>query len=264
MQIGQHFWFGYDIPAKDRILMLANAGFDCIMLWGGDEYTAQNGCRTDEIPAIAKAHGLWVENIHAPYAAANSLWLPGQEGDDMLHQLLEQVDLCSRHGIGTVVVHLTRSDAPPAPGKLGLARLEKLADYAAAQNVAVALENLRRPAYLDFVFQNLPHPALHFCFDSGHQNAWSSGGGLPQKYGHLLAALHLHDNDGADDWHWLPGDGSINWPDIAAGIRESAYNGPITLESAADQGPQYLGMPPEEFLRLSCLRAREIAAMAAQ
>ena len=46
----------------------------------------------------------------------------------------------------------------------------------------------------------------------------------------LLKALHVHDNDKKDDYHWLPYEGQFNWHKIACALREIGYRGDFTYE----------------------------------
>jgi hypothetical protein len=45
-----------------------------------------------------------------------------------------------------------------------------------------------------------------------------------------LAVLHLHDNDGVNDQHKLPFNGTVNWERFVDILDRSAYDGPINLE----------------------------------
>jgi sugar phosphate isomerase/epimerase len=73
----------------------------------------------------------------------------------------------------------------------------------------IALENLRKPEYLDFLFDNIKSDKLKFCYDSGHNNCFTPEIDCLGKYGDKLIALHLHDNDGTCDQHLLPFNGTM-------------------------------------------------------
>ena len=86
--------------------------------------------------------------------------------------------------------------------------------------------------------------AFGICFDAGHANLMD---GTPGKRSadmiewirrrwngevrfevDTLALLlpdvvtcHLHDNDGSDDRHWLPGEGTIDWPRLLARLEKA-------------------------------------------
>ena len=66
----------------------------------------------------------------------------------------------------------------------------------------------------------------------GHRHCRTPWVNYIEKYGHRLITLHVHDNNGAEDEHLLPFDGTVNWREEASLIAKSAYRGSLTLESA--------------------------------
>jgi sugar phosphate isomerase/epimerase len=54
-------------------------------------------------------------------------------------------------------------------------------------------------------------------------------------FGKKLIFTHLHDNSGAfdHDEHLIPFDGSIDWSDVAKGIKESEFGGILDVEVTA-------------------------------
>ena len=250
-------WFGYRLDAQTRFRMIAEAGFDQVLLWWGDEYAQTAGPKETQ-PAIARAHGLAVENVHAPFADANLLWLDGQDGDDLLQRYLACVADCAAHAIPTVVMHLTRGDTPPPISARGMDRLRRLAEAAERWQVTVALENLRRPAYLAAVYTQVDSPRLRLCYDSGHQHCYTPTQDILACHGQRLAALHLHDNDTSDDQHRLPGDGTLDWTALTGRLRALRYPGPVTLEVSSECSPRHERETPEAFLRDAFARARAL------
>ena len=51
-----------------------------------------------------------------------------------------------------------------------------------------------------------------------------------ERFGDRLVAFHLHDNDGSEDQHLIPGEGKIDWRRVVAGLRAAGYSGPLTME----------------------------------
>jgi len=103
-------------------------------------------------------------------------------------------------------------------------------------------------------------PRLGMCYDSGHGNADKSGGtgiGMLTRFGHKLMALHLHDNNGINDQHLLPFDGTVDWSAIMRRINDTVYTGPTTLE----MGGNYPDMTAEEFIYTAFERAKKLDAM---
>jgi sugar phosphate isomerase/epimerase len=46
-----------------------------------------------------------------------------------------------------------------------------------------------------------------------------------------LKALHVHDNGGERDSHWLPGTGVIDWSDFSASLKEIGFEGAVSIET---------------------------------
>lgn len=113
----------------------------------------------------------------------------------------------------------------------------------------IALENLKRPEYLQFVFQKIQSGRLGFCYDSGHENCYSKGTDLLSMYGNKLMALHLHDNDGTGDQHRIPGEGTINWDIVVRKIKKTTYRGAVTLEVTNEFSEMYSDISAQEFLK---------------
>lgn len=91
---------------------------------------------------------------------------------------------------------------------------------------------------------------IGLCLDVGHLNTMGIFhiGDTVKAMGKRLKALHIHDNNGILDQHYLPFMGSIDWSDFIHALKEIGYEGYFTYE--ADTLPMKY---PEE-LRPSWLR----------
>jgi L-ribulose-5-phosphate 3-epimerase len=247
IKTGIYYWFGYPIANKERFRLIKEAGFDNVFLWWGDEFVDLDGDK-NLLPEMARAVGLEVENVHAPFDKTNRIWTESVNAEDIVKRYTQCIIDCAQHNIPTVVIHLTNGDAPPAPTLLGIDRIKYLVELAEQKGVNIALENLRKPEYLQFVFSNIQSNRLGFCYDSGHENCYSKGTDLLRTYGNKLMALHLHDNDGTDDQHRIPGEGTINWDSIIQKIKSTRYQGAISLEVTNEFSKQYSGITAQEFL----------------
>ena len=170
------------------------------------------------------------------------------------------LDDCHTFNIPVAVVHLTEGQNPPDPNDIGLQRMKRLTEKAETLDIEIALENLRYPHYLDFVYECIHSDRLKFCYDSGHENCRSPHIDLLEKYGERLVALHLHDNDGTDDHHILPFDGTAPCGRIAANLKRLKYTCDLTLEIDKFHGnnPAYTA---HEFLEDGMSRARRLKKM---
>jgi len=52
-----------------------------------------------------------------------------------------------------------------------------------------------------------------------------------RNLGNWIVTIHMHDNNGAHDFHLQPGYGTINWVDFVKALKDIGYDRPITIES---------------------------------
>ena len=200
---------------------------------------------------------MFVENIHAPFGQANDIWKNSSEGEAIFELYLQCVEDCAAYEIPTMVIHAScgPQKIPPING-LGLDRFKRIAEKAQRSDINIAVENMCRPeaiATATYILEQIDSPRLGFCFDAGHHNARQAPEmDMLARFGHRLMALHLHDNDGTDDQHLLPFDGTVDWPALMRKIAQSGYKGPTTLEVVCEG---YQDISPEHFLALAYKQA---------
>lgn len=243
-QLTIFFWFGFPIPMEERFKLIKLVGFDGVLLWWSDEYAAVDGDKRLH-PKMDRRNGLFIENIHTPTPRNNSLWEDNIQGEAFVKILQDCIDDCERFHIPTAVIHGTYGDTAPSYNQIGFDRIKRLVEVAERKGVNLALENLRQPGALDYIFSKIQSDRLGFCYDSGHENCFTKGTDFLSQYGSKLMALHLHDNDGTDDQHWLPGEGGIDWPVLMKKLKKTGYSGPNALEvegrspvSGSDNNPK--------------------------
>lgn len=82
MKKGIYTWFGFEIPARERLVAIREAGFSAVMLnWedGLPEMRHKEGYAD-----LARKLKLEIVNGHLPYEGANDLWRDGLDGDDWI------------------------------------------------------------------------------------------------------------------------------------------------------------------------------------
>jgi len=254
-------WYGCkEVPFEERYRLIKQAGFDGVYAWwneeGMDDYLAQ--------PAMIRATGLYLENIHAETGGSNDFWEDTSAGAAMFEYYLELIDECARCGIPTFVMHVGRGAGYlPPMSEVSVTRLRRMIDEAQRRGVNIAIENQCDPVKNERATEVLAmfdSPRFGMCYDSGHGNtAKSNGTGqeMLRRFGHRLMALHLHDNDGLGDQHRLPFDGNIDWPALMRQVEALGYRGPTTLE----MGGAYPKLATEEFLRRAYERAVKLHGM---
>jgi sugar phosphate isomerase/epimerase len=240
-------WYDYDLPMCDRLSAIRSAGFQATSLWWGDGHC--RGAELGELTAMARDQGLHVENVHVPYELCNDLWSrDAARRGTCVDQHIRWLEDCSRHAIPRMVMHLTVIADLPAPDAICLESMDRIVTTAEQLGVIVAVENTRRRDYVDFVLERIPSRHLGFCYDSSHArlNA-DQGTDLLRHWGHRLVAVHLSDNDGKEDRHWLPGNGVIDWRKLAAAFPHDTYGGCIHLEVVPNEAEK-AALSPEAFV----------------
>jgi sugar phosphate isomerase/epimerase len=75
------------------------------------------------------------------------------------------------------------------------------------------------------------------CLDVNHANLRENPADTVRWLGHRLLTLHISDNDGVDERHWMPGRGVINWLEFLGALEDSAYSGTLVYETTPVNGP---------------------------
>jgi len=243
-------WFGYEMPIQERYRMIRRAGFDGVLMWWSDE-SGRGDYRNG--PMIARKAGLFIENIHTPFANENSLFIDNPDGSARAECLMQCVKDCAEFDIPAMVVHLPDDDNPCT--ELGLDRIKRITEKAEKLGVNIALENLRNLTNLEYVLGQVESPRVGFCYDCCHHHRNDPNNDLLSKYGNRLMGLHLHDNGGVYDMHSLPFDGTINWRAVMKAIAETGYFGSTALE-IMNWG--YENLSAEEFVDAAFERAKRL------
>ncbi|MCE5188524.1 MAG: sugar phosphate isomerase/epimerase [Eubacteriales bacterium] len=253
--------FGYNMNQTDTFRLIRQAGFKAVILRWSDLF---DNVVCNLQPDQARSAGLAVENVHARFQDDNDLWRNNLDGEAITRRLLEFIEDCRTYEIPTMVVHLNDGEAPPPCNKLGLLRVNRIAEQAERLNRNVAFENTRTVDCLASVFEQVHSRRIGFCYDSGHAHCRTPDVDLLDPYGSRLMALHLHDNygktttEGRKDQHRLPFDGTIDWPEIMRKIAQYGYRGPVCLEV---KNFFYDELSIEAFLQIAFERAQKLESM---
>jgi sugar phosphate isomerase/epimerase len=225
---------------------IKQAGFDSVMLGWRDD-------NRNEKPEMARNAGLLIENIHAPTYNSDYMWTDNLNGEDYMECLLSCIEDCKHHIIPTMVTHISYHNTPP-PNNTGMRRLKRITEKAEQNNINIAIENTGQVEHIHYIFNTISSVKLGFCFDSGHQNLSPETDCL-ELFGNRLMAMHLNDNDGKEDMHLLPFDGSIDWNKIARQLKDIQYKGAIALEVSWEK------YAPETFYETAFTRVEKLLNM---
>jgi len=116
----------------------------------------------------------------------------------------------------------------------------RLIEVAEKYHVVICYENMpmtyfkmSSPAECLRFVKSFKSPYLKCCLDTGHSIVMKeSPGDAVRKMGaDYLCSLHIHDNNGREDNHWLPFTGVIDWLDFSRAIHDIHFNGTLSLET---------------------------------
>ena len=248
-QLGIFSWFGWVLPLPDRVKLIKKAGFGATTLWWEDEIGSPV-IKKERMPDMVRDAGLIVENIHIPYDDCDDLWSEHKPTRDaIVNKYIHWLNDCAEYYIPIMVMHITNFSGLPTPdqnGKYGLDSIGRLLKAAEDLGIMIALENTDREDYIHYVLSEIHSDYLGFCYDSSHNRRYGHNTlDLLRKRANRITSTHLSDNDGIEDRHWLPGEGIIDWNQLAD-LFPSNYTGCFTLEVCPTE--QELRQTPESFL----------------
>ena len=227
---------------KATIDAIKKAGFKNVFIeWYNKDYEWK--ISQEEQVKYSLEQGLNIIFAHLGYKNINDLWIEEETG--IVDKYKKDIEACHKYNIPMVVMHLTSKTVAPPYGEIGLKRIQEICDYAKSLNMKVAFENTKIKGYLDYVIENIKNDNVGICFDSGHCHAHFNDDLDFAKFKDRIFAIHLHDNDGTDDQHLLPFDGTIDWDELIKKLKENNYEGPVTLEIHYHR--DYVNMPLDEF-----------------
>ena len=188
---------------------------------------------------IHSAHGCWGgQSIRADRVDLGSADL--RTWSASVDDLKRCLDWLGSAGGSCLVVHPGGlSDLDDMAGRrTSLVRaLGLLADHARGSGLVLCVENMppgvfpgSRMAGLSELVAEIDRPEVALALDTGHANISATVAAETIAAGGRLRTTHVHDNDGRQDVHLPPGQGSIDWAGWVAALDAIDYRGPIVLE----------------------------------
>jgi len=240
---------------EEELKQLKRIGFDCIDYQGFvDTQTDLFVTEESEFDAYLHTHrkiaarvGLTLHQVHGPWR-----WPTVDDSEEGRAERFEKMTKAirgtARLGCDRMILHhimpQKRIDTDPAyVREINKAFFARLCNYAKEFGITICLENmpfpcqsLARPQQTRSLVKELALENLRICLDTGHAQVLNV---LPGDAVRLIGkddlyALHVHDNDGLRDRHWLIGDGVIDWKDFGAALHEINFDGCFSIESKID------------------------------
>lgn len=203
------------LSERDRIRA---AGLEVSQTHGAWRYPAYDGTEDERAERFEKmSRGIWATKLlDCKYFIIHPLMPFGAESDEN----------------------------PQGVWDINLEFMTRLAKVGEEHGVIVCLENMpmlkfpmSKPDIVLKMVKEINSPWLRMCLDTGHcvvHEGWQAGQAVRLIGKEYLATLHVHDNNGKNDLHWLPfsGGGMVDWEDFRKAIFEIGYDGVMSIETS--------------------------------
>ncbi|MFC5648576.1 sugar phosphate isomerase/epimerase family protein [Paenibacillus solisilvae] len=192
----------------------------------------------DTVIRRARACGLDVWSIHLPYGTSWDVSNPDKaEREEAVRRHARLLELAGRWNIRTAVLHPSWEPIADAERRERLAACKRsLAELAAAavrNRIRLAAECLPRTCLGntsgEMALLAAASVDLGVCCDVNHL-VQEPPEAFIRKLGSRIVTLHMSDNDGTDEKHWMPGAGVIDWIQVLGELAGAGYEGPFMFE----------------------------------
>ena len=231
----------------DDLQRIARHGFRNVEIWCNYAHLDPR-LRPDvtTVGQVLKEEGLRAVSLHSPFEfrgeklSVEDAW---KAWEKLMSQVVETAEYLQ---VDFLVVHpvLVCNPSGSKQGDREVApcreeSLKRIAGLAARRGMRIALENLGRKTVAD-----LAHPSevmklarrlggdnIGVCFDTGH--CLLSGLDPVRETDHCSSqvySFHIHENDGVEDTHRVPGKGPVDWPRFFEKLQALQYGGSLILE----------------------------------
>ncbi len=241
--------FAYEPLTFDHLRAVSEAGYARVELWAMiPNLPCADPGTVSRLEGWLKELSLEPASFHAPFYASldqarAGRWLSLADMDperrlEAINQTLASLVAMGGLGARIAILH------PSAPGAAGATdhpdgfrqSIERLIPVAEHLDMTLAIENIPGPlgkpeAVAQFV-EGCAHPRVRACLDTGHAllTEGARTAAAFRRLAPLAAAVHLHDNDGKQDGHLIPGEGALPWNALWESLEESGFSGPRSFE----------------------------------
>lgn len=217
-----------EIDIKDRLKCIKETGYDGIFVSMND---SKESLKIEEQIKMARDLGLDISMIHSSYneSLLNSFWEEGETGDYVEKDIIKQINKIKNFKVKNFIFH-TNGNREAKNTEIGINRINRILKICEKFDINLNIENLHLEEQVDYIFNNIKHKNLTFCFDCGHKNFLTKNADYISKYKDRTTTVHLHDNHGEKDEHNVLGNGSIYLEDLAKDLAKLDRNVALSSE----------------------------------
>jgi fructoselysine 3-epimerase len=247
MELSLSSFVYFNFPLAEAIKRTAAAGYKGIDIWGGRPHAYRRDLSDQELTALCRQideEGLAVASfIPAQFRYPTSLCSPSDKvRQDSIAYIQDSIQIAAALGAPIVSVcpghTLYGQTAADGLGRL-TDSLNAVTEFAARHKIRIAIEPADKYetdlvcTCLDAlsIVQSLGHLNLGVLLDNGH--AYVVGEDVPATIGILkdhLFHVHIDDNFGQRDQHFVPGDGSFDFVPMLRALDQVGYQGYLAAE----------------------------------
>jgi len=181
-------------------------------------------------------------SIHALFGAEYDFSrLEPEVWQTAVDQAVNIVEIAANLNIPILVFHASAEPVLPAERALRMERAMEgfriIGEKAQETGRRIAIEYLPRTCLgntteeLLALVSRLGDETFGVCLDVNHlMDRYAELPQIVRNLGKHLIATHISDCDAADEKHWLPGQGVLNWPGFMQALSDIKYQGPFTYE----------------------------------
>lgn len=223
---------GYGLQLNEQTLSdMKKSGIDYIELSLGKGFAPDY----EQMVSAARSAGVEIWTAHLPYRPMDLLDISLEDPQLRAKGLELQSRLIARIadlGISKFVIH----PSTPLPEncnraerkKYAMDSLDKLAEAAHRRGAIIAVEDMTRPCLGNSAEELREliavNDKLRINFDMNHLFN-NSHREFIELLGSNIVSVHISDYDMAEERHWFPGEGAIDWPQLARQLRDAGYRG---------------------------------------
>jgi sugar phosphate isomerase/epimerase len=242
----------YNQPIFDCLPLIRESGFSTIEVCSSpghlDFHDESAVCRAAQ--RITEL-GMEAYSLHAPFAPSIDISSSdARQRDDSVAEIGRAAQAAALLSVHYFVLHPGPENPATPPAQEQLPRMQHVID--SINQIALRCRELGIICVLE---NKLPHllfgntsdilwildgingAEVGACLDTGH--AFLSGDlhNLVHKLAGHLKMIHAHDNGGAHDDHWAPGDGDVPWAQLLQDLVHIQFHGAFILEMAGRPDP---------------------------
>ena len=249
MELGLSTTAFLDFDPPRHLPLMARFGIHCVEL-STDCFDRLNAAVFRHLAAAIQDAGVAVNSIHVPYCCPGQLTRCSISDTDMStrQQALDMAGVCLERlqalGGRCLVLHpsgdcVADDERQERIDLLQEGLLQLLARLPETLPMRIGVESLHKTSLgrdardLVEIVDAVGSSRVGICLDTNHANLIENIVDATRVYGPRLLTLHISDNDGAAERHWLPMRGVIPWQEWMRALAKTGYSGPLVYEVSA-------------------------------